>query len=183
MCLWITKALARFNGWLDSPEPLSIVFAIGVPFARSCLLFWSSVVWEHDLASKWWMLRQCILLCYTVPFHAVDLIKPVPFALSTQFKVSALYLSSQDIRKVLKGCIIRVMWKVNKQHNTCQRYISYFPRFDFTLYKYMFERSVSVDYFSKLSNLSAGAVPGFLERGFICINMWGFALLILSHFV
>ena len=41
------------------------------------------------------------------------------------------------------------------------KYISYFPRFDFTLYKYMFERNVSVDYFSKLSNLSAGAVPGF----------------------
>ena len=24
--------------------------------------------------------------------------------------------------------------------------------------------------------------PGFLERGFICIKVWGFALLILSHF-
>ena len=29
---------------------------------------------------------------------------------------------------------------------------------------------------------SPGAEPGFLERGFICINLWGFALLILSHF-
>ena len=27
-----------------------------------------------------------------------------------------------------------------------------------------------------------GADPGFLERVFVCINVWGFALLILSHF-
>ena len=27
-----------------------------------------------------------------------------------------------------------------------------------------------------------GADPGFLERGFICIKGWGFALLIISHF-
>ena len=27
-----------------------------------------------------------------------------------------------------------------------------------------------------------GADPGFLERRYICIMMWGFALLILSHF-
>ena len=26
------------------------------------------------------------------------------------------------------------------------------------------------------------AEPGFLERGFICIKVWGFALLNLSHF-
>ena len=30
--------------------------------------------------------------------------------------------------------------------------------------------------------LSPGADPGFLERGFICIKVWGFTLLILSHF-
>ena len=29
---------------------------------------------------------------------------------------------------------------------------------------------------------SSGADPGFLERGFICIKVWGLALLILSHF-
>ena len=29
---------------------------------------------------------------------------------------------------------------------------------------------------------NAGVDPGFLERGFICIKVWGFALLILSHF-
>ena len=28
----------------------------------------------------------------------------------------------------------------------------------------------------------AGADPGFLEREFVCIKVWGFALLILSHF-
>ena len=28
----------------------------------------------------------------------------------------------------------------------------------------------------------SGADPGFLERGFMCIKGWGFALLILSHF-
>ena len=28
----------------------------------------------------------------------------------------------------------------------------------------------------------AGVDPGFLERGFIYIKVWGFALLILSHF-
>ena len=33
-----------------------------------------------------------------------------------------------------------------------------------------------------LERLWAGADPGFLERGFICIKVWGFALLILSHF-
>ena len=27
-----------------------------------------------------------------------------------------------------------------------------------------------------------GADPGFLERGFICVMVWGFALLILSYF-
>ena len=27
-----------------------------------------------------------------------------------------------------------------------------------------------------------GADPGFLEKGFICIKVWGFALLILSLF-
>ena len=26
------------------------------------------------------------------------------------------------------------------------------------------------------------ANPGFLERGFVCIKVWGFTLLILSHF-
>ena len=26
------------------------------------------------------------------------------------------------------------------------------------------------------------ADPGFLERGFICFKVWGFALLVLSHF-
>ena len=30
--------------------------------------------------------------------------------------------------------------------------------------------------------LSAGADPGFLDRGFVCIKVWGLALLILSHF-
>ena len=30
---------------------------------------------------------------------------------------------------------------------------------------------------------TTGADPGFLERGFICINVWGFALLSLSHFI
>ena len=29
--------------------------------------------------------------------------------------------------------------------------------------------------------MSTGADPGFLERGFLCIKVWGFALLILSH--
>ena len=28
----------------------------------------------------------------------------------------------------------------------------------------------------------SGADPGFLERGFVCIKVWGVALLILSHF-
>ena len=31
-------------------------------------------------------------------------------------------------------------------------------------------------------HLSSGVDPGFLERVFICIHVWGFALLILSHF-
>ena len=29
--------------------------------------------------------------------------------------------------------------------------------------------------------IMSGADPGFLERGFIYIKVWGFALLILSH--
>ena len=29
---------------------------------------------------------------------------------------------------------------------------------------------------------SSGADPGFLKRGFICVKVWGFALLILSNF-
>ena len=29
---------------------------------------------------------------------------------------------------------------------------------------------------------TAGEEPGFLERGFICLKVWGFVLLILSHF-
>ena len=29
---------------------------------------------------------------------------------------------------------------------------------------------------------NTGADPGFLERGFICIKVWGFPLLILSNF-
>ena len=33
-----------------------------------------------------------------------------------------------------------------------------------------------------LLKLSAGVDPGFLERGFIYIKVWGFALLILSPF-
>ena len=33
-----------------------------------------------------------------------------------------------------------------------------------------------------LEILVPGADPGFLERGFICIKVWGLALLILSHF-
>ena len=28
----------------------------------------------------------------------------------------------------------------------------------------------------------SGADPGFLERGFICLKVWGFALLFLSNF-
>ena len=27
-----------------------------------------------------------------------------------------------------------------------------------------------------------GTDPGFLERGFVCVKVWGFALLISSHF-
>ena len=30
--------------------------------------------------------------------------------------------------------------------------------------------------------LVPGADPGFLERGFVSIKVWGFALMILSHF-
>ena len=30
--------------------------------------------------------------------------------------------------------------------------------------------------------MSSGVDPGFLERGFICIKVWGLALLILTHF-
>ena len=33
-----------------------------------------------------------------------------------------------------------------------------------------------------IANFDPGADPGFLERVFICINVWGFALLILSQF-
>ena len=33
-----------------------------------------------------------------------------------------------------------------------------------------------------LFGVSPGADPGFLERGFVRIKVWGFALLILSHF-
>ena len=29
----------------------------------------------------------------------------------------------------------------------------------------------------------AGADPGFLERGFICMKVWGFTLLIIFHFL
>ena len=35
---------------------------------------------------------------------------------------------------------------------------------------------------SSLTAGGAGADPGFLERGSICIKEWGFALLILSNF-
>ena len=33
-----------------------------------------------------------------------------------------------------------------------------------------------------LARSLTGADPGFLERGLICIKVWGFALLILCHF-
>ena len=38
--------------------------------------------------------------------------------------------------------------------------------------------------FNPINAKKAGADPGFLERGFVFINVrvWGFALLILSHF-
>ena len=31
-------------------------------------------------------------------------------------------------------------------------------------------------------NVEVGSGPGFLERGFICIKVWGIALLNLPHF-
>ena len=31
-------------------------------------------------------------------------------------------------------------------------------------------------------HMVTGADPGFLERGFVCIKVWEFALLIVSHF-
>ena len=37
-------------------------------------------------------------------------------------------------------------------------------------------------YLSHLQATTSGADPGFLERGFIYIKVWGFAFLILSHF-
>ena len=36
--------------------------------------------------------------------------------------------------------------------------------------------------FKRFLSMLQGADPGFLERGFICIKVWGFALLILSNF-
>ena len=35
---------------------------------------------------------------------------------------------------------------------------------------------------SRGRSVLSGADPGFLDRGFICIKGWGFALLILSHY-
>ena len=35
---------------------------------------------------------------------------------------------------------------------------------------------------SMLTYSLAGADPGFLEKEFMCIKVWGFTLLILSHF-
>ena len=32
-------------------------------------------------------------------------------------------------------------------------------------------------FFCILINLNAGADPGFLEKGFVCIKVWGFDLL------
>ena len=33
-----------------------------------------------------------------------------------------------------------------------------------------------------LAHTKSGADPGFLQREFVCLNVWGFALLISSHF-
>ena len=35
----------------------------------------------------------------------------------------------------------------------------------------------------QLVAVHAGMDPGFIKRGFICIKVWGFALLILSYFI
>ena len=45
-------------------------------------------------------------------------------------------------------------------------------------------RNIVCKLYTSHMQISEGAVadPGFLERGFICIKVWGFALLILSHF-
>ena len=49
-------------------------------------------------------------------------------------------------------------------------------------FKVNFDKSQLDEHSKKIKEQQAGADPGFLERWFICIKVWGFALLILSHF-
>ena len=46
----------------------------------------------------------------------------------------------------------------------------------------LYVRVKSYGHVGKVSSPNPWADPGFLERGLICIKVWGFALLIVSHF-
>ena len=56
-------------------------------------------------------------------------------------------------------------------------YVCYFSRGSVLLYceEYFCEIILNLNQWS-------GADPGYLERGCTCIKVWGFAMLILSHF-
>ena len=60
-----------------------------------------------------------------------------------------------------------------------QNAANYLPHLMQRAYKALFW---STFVFSSFGLSQSGADPGFLERGFIHIKVWGFALLILSHF-
>ena len=49
--------------------------------------------------------------------------------------------------------------------------------------RYILKTIISIENSAEDNNdIKSGADPGFLEMGAICIKVWGFALLILSHF-
>ena len=73
--------------------------------------------------------------------------------------------------------------------------LPFFCRFDAKLYIFSIEKIADFCLKSKwyarnkgsaetacCAIICSGADPGFLERGFICVKVQGFALLILSHF-
>ena len=49
------------------------------------------------------------------------------------------------------------------------------------LHAYLFKNSAMKNSYILSEVCKTGADQGFLERGFVCIKVWGFALLNLSH--
>ena len=95
--------------------------------------------------------------------------------------VSSYFDPCSSIKSVFDCCLsgdrnIPFCFQCTK-YETCAT--SYFAPFQqFCIFKL---RHQLIFYYNATYTLT-GADQGFLEMGFICIKVWGFALLILSHF-